>query len=419
MSSIEATKIQQAKEAFKAGNWAESATAVTEALGEGGIVYSMFHMRARANFEQQDYKAALRDAQAMTAIEPSQAEGYLLQAKMFNLLQKYGAEVDIFQDGLKAVDPEDENYGLLEQGLHDAKKLSKSVLNDPKMMELFVLFDKDNKSSVDFKDVAIGLYQLTNNMGDAQRQAAALLLMIDVDDQRTLIYDRFAKLIIAMSAISGIAFEDLYEQLKSALKENRPVPQRLMSCIQVTQNELDLACENVKDHSDAKKTLCALSYSRTSKLFELWDADSSGTINFEELLAGLRKHQRAVTKNSFKATNDHVAANASKLDDVEKNALMAMAKDKDNNQELDKEEFAHAMSEYAELIEVDLHELIDFMCTVASQSDAEEKVSDYEAMYSDVTPSAYKSWTMKKQQLGGLGTIVDMCEEEEEEEDDF
>jgi hypothetical protein len=38
-----------------------------------------------------------------------------------------------------------------------------------------------------------------------------------------------------------------------------------------------------------------------------------------------------------------------------------------------------------------------------------------------VTPSSYESWTMQKKQTsahGGLGTIVDMCEEDEEEEEE-
>lgn len=409
---------------------------MTQALDEGRF-YSMFEIRAQANIQQQNYPAALKDAQAMTAIAPKNSKGYLLQTKILRVLQKYVAEMETYQDGLKAVDPEeDDHYCLLEQGLHDARKISKSILNDPKMMELFVLFDKDKKSSVDFKDVAIGLYQLTNDMQDSQRQAAALLLMMDNDDQRTLIYEKFAKLIMAMTAISGITFEVLHEQLKEALEQDKPVPEEFLNEIRITQHELDVALDTMTKQAEAKKTLSALSYSRTSKLFELWDTDRDGTISFEELLAGLRKYQRAVTKNSYHSSNNNssntnsntnsastVTTNASLLADVEKNALRVMGNDKDNNQELDKEEFACAMSDYAELIDVDLHELIDFMCAVASQPDTKEIVSEYEAMYSDVTPSAYRSWTMKKQHssmnssaMGLLGTIVDLYEEDEEEE---
>lgn len=288
------------------------------------------------------------------------------------------------------------------------------------MMELFVLFDKDKKSSVDFKDVAIGLYQLTDDMHDAQRQAAALLLMMDVDDQRTLIYEKFAKLIMAMTAISGIGFEVMYDQLKDALQQDKPVPEEFLNEIQVTQQDLHATRDKIQKMENDKKTLDALSYNRTSKLFEQWDTDNSGTIDFQELLVGLRKYQRAVMKNSFNANKSNVTTNASMMADVEKNALMVMGHDNDSNQELDKEEFAIAMADYAELINVDLHELIDFMCAVASQPESQiDLVSEYESMYSDVTPSSYQSWTMQKKRSSGLGTIVDMCEEDEEEEDDW
>lgn len=437
-------KIAQGKEAFEAGDWAESVAILTQALREGDA-HAMFELRAGANIQQQNWHAALKDAQAMTAIEPTKSRGYLFQAKILHTLHKYVAELETYQDGLQAVDAaEDDHYGLLEQGLHDAKRKSKSILNDPKMMELFVLFDKDKKSSVDFKDIAIGLYQLTDDMKDAQRQAAALLLMMDVDDQRTLIYEKFAKLIMAMTAISGIGFEVMYEQLKDALQKNKPVPEEFLTEIRVTQEELNRAGDNIHKKKEGKKTLDALSYKRTSKLFEQWDTDKSGTIDFEELLVGLRKYQRAVMKNSLGnknngngngngnvndnndiTNNSTVTNNASLLADVEKNALMVMGHDHDSNQELDKEEFAYGMSEYAELINVDLHELIDFMCAVATKSQSEteqDKVSEYETMYSDVTPSLYRSWTLQKQQSpvqpGGLGTIVDICEEDEEEEEE-
>mmetsp|Transcript_14275 Transcript_14275/g.35825 ORF Transcript_14275/g.35825 Transcript_14275/m.35825 type:complete len:417 (+) Transcript_14275:165-1415(+) len=411
----------EGKEAFQAGKYEECISIMTQAIVDGNL-YSMFELRAEANVKTQNWSAALKDTQAMTAINPKKSKGYLMQAKILRILQKYVAEIETYQDGLSAVDAkEDKNYEKLEQGLHDAKKISKSILNDPKMMELFVLFDKDKKSSVDFKDVAIGLYQLTDDMKDAQRQAAALLLMMDEHDQRTLIYEKFAKLIMAMTAISGIGFEVMYDQLKEALQQNKPVPEEFLNEIRVTQQELHLTRDKIKEKENDKKTLDALSYSRTSKLFEQWDTDNSGTIDFQELLVGLRKYQRAVMKNSFDASKSNVATNASAMADVEKNALMVMGHDNDSNQELDKEEFAVAMADYAELIDVDLHELIDFMCAVASQPESEaDKVSEYENMFSDVTPSSYQSYQLKKQRhssAGGLGTIVDMNEDEEEEDD--
>lgn len=426
--------VKESKEACAAGDWEKSVWIITKALEEdGGNVYAMFETRADANARMRNWGATLRDARAMTAVCPGKSKGYLLQAKSLRMLQRYAAEIEIYSDGLREVDPDqDKNYGSLERGLHDAKKISGSILNDPKMMELFVLFDKDKKSSVDFRDVAIGLYRLTNDMRDAQRQAAALLLMMDEDDQRTLIYEKFAKLIMAMAAISGMGFETMHGQLKEALQQNKPVPEEFLAEIRVTQRDLDSARDKMEKKDEKhQKTLDALSYSRTSKLFEQWDTDNSGTIDFQELLVGLRKYQRAVMKDSFHNNNSGVAASASVMADVEKNALLVMGHDNDSNQELDKEEFAVAMADYAGIIGVDLHELIDFMCAVASQQEQSEadRVTEYETMFADVTPSSYQTWrTMKNKnkrmssQHGGLGTIVDITNEEdddEEEEDDW
>lgn len=417
MTSTEIAK-EKGKKAFDAGDWEQSVGFMTDALVEGSV-YTIFSTRAQANINQNKWEDALKDAQAMTAIDPNKCRGYLLQAKILRTLNKYAAEIDVYQDGLQAVDAENgEHYGLLERGLHDAKKISRSILNDPRMMELFVLFDKDNTSSVDFKDVAIGLYRLTDNMQDAQRQAAALLLMMDIDDKRTLIYERFAKLIMAMTAISDMGFDVMYELLKEALNSEKPVPEEFLHELRVTQQELDLARNNIGKKEVEKKTLDALSYSRTTKLFEQWDTDKSGTIDFQELLVGLRKYQRAVTTNSYTNNNKSVTNNASLVADVEKNALMVMGHDADSNQELDKEEFAYAMSQYAELIHVDLHELIDFMCAVASRSETQEAM-EYETMYSDATSTNYRSWAKQKQlPSSGLGTIMDMCEEEDDDEEE-
>ena len=93
-------------------------------------MYSIFEMRSEANVEVKNWAAALKDAQAMSAIDPKKSKGYLLQAKILRILQKYVAEIGIYKDGLQAVDSEkDKGYNLLEQGLHDAKKISKDVIS--------------------------------------------------------------------------------------------------------------------------------------------------------------------------------------------------------------------------------------------------------------------------------------------------
>ncbi|KAL3907231.1 MAG: hypothetical protein SGARI_003640, partial [Bacillariaceae sp.] len=350
----------QSKEALKAGNHAETVAILTKTLAENDI-YTIFSTRVQAHLQQKNFKAALKDAQAMTAVQPNDCRGYLLQAKILRTLSKYTAEVEAYQDGLEAVDSSDEKYCLLERGLHDAKQISKSMLNDPRMMELFFLFDKDKDSTVDFKEVALGLYGLCDDMEDAQRKAAGLLLMMDENDQRILTYEQFAKLVMAMTAASAMTFASMYEQLKEGIQNQKPVSQEVLNEIQTTQQHLEKARDQAKKDYEKKKTLDALSYGRTSVLFELWDLDKSGTIDFQELLTGLRKYQRAALQNSF--NNNATTNNTNVLAEVERDALKIMGHDADSNQELDKEEFAHAIANYAEFIGTELHELIDFMYT--------------------------------------------------------
>lgn len=403
------------REAFKAGNYAEAIGYLSQALEQDDI-YSVLLTRAQAHIKQEQYKEALKDAQAMTAIRPTSPKGYLLQAQLLRILNKYASQVDAYEEGLRVCEKENDQYHLLERGLQDARQISKSLLNDPRMMELFELFDTDKDSVVYFKDVALGLYQLTGSMQEAQRQAAALLLMMDQDDQRVLTFDKFAKLIMAMAGASATPFDDLYKQLKDASTDQgrTPVSQEMLDELAVTK------IETADQEKETTKTLDALSYGRTSRLFDLWDLDKSGTIDFQELLAGLRKYQRALSNHSYD--------NTSNLADVERDALNLIGHDQDSNQELDKEEFAVAMANYAEAIHIDLHDLIDFMCVVSSQSETTE----YEAMYSDAVPGYLSS--SQQQQLpllrGGnkfhqsLDTILDMGgddadgEEEDGEEED-
>jgi Ca2+-binding EF-hand superfamily protein len=405
------------REAFKAGRYGEAVEFLTKALDQEDI-YSVLLTRSQAHVKQGQYREALRDAQAMTGIKPTTPTGYLLQAQLLQTLHRYTSQVDAYEEGLRVCDREDDQYGLLERGLHDARQMSKSLLNDPRMMELFVLFDTDKDSVVGFREVALGLYQLTDQMQEAQRQAAALLLMMDHDDKRVLTYDKFAKLIMAFSGASATPLEELNKRLKEVHSDQntRPVSQEMLDELHVTPNEP--SPRSVADQGkEANKTLDALSYSRTSKLFDLWDLDKSGTIDFQELLAGLRKYQRAITSKVY-ANSETTANKANLLADVERDALNLMGHDQDSNQELDKGEFAVAMANYAEAIHIDLHELIDFMCVVSSQSET----SEYETMYSDVFSSSQQQKALR----GGnkfqqsLGTILDMGgDADEEDEDDW
>jgi Ca2+-binding EF-hand superfamily protein len=240
------------------------------------------------------------------------------------------------------------------------------TLSDPRMMSLFVLFDKDGDSTVDFKEVACGLYHLTKSMEESAKATTGLLLMMDKDDKRVLGYEQFAKLILAIAAAANSSFDEVADDLTLALtSEDAELDEEVMRELCVADEAYAQARDREREEKEHKKVMSALSYKRTTRLFDLWDANGDGTIDFEELVTGLRRYQAA--------TNG-----AQSMEDVEKAAMALMAEDANGDQSLDREEFAYAMVNYAEAMNTDLHELIDFMCVVAALGDD----TDYEKAYS-------------------------------------
>ena len=103
--------------------------------------------------------------------------------------------------------------------------------------------------------------------------------------------------------------------------------------------------------------------------------------------------------------------------DVERDAVKIMGYDKDSNQTLDKEEFAYAMVNYAEAVGSSLHEMIDFMVVVSSQT---ESASHYETTFQEATLSSRQSNFTPTRFEPGLGTILDMGgDDDSEAEDDW
>merc|ERR1719223_784568 len=181
------------------------------------------------------------------------------------------------------------------------------------------MFDKDADSTVDFKEVAIGLYKLSNNMEDSAKNAAALLLMMDKNDERVLTYETFAKLIMSVAAASNLTFDELADQLTLALTDKSELSEEVMNEIIMVEENLEKIQQAQAENIERKKTMDALSYSRTLKLFDLWDSNGDGSIDFKELLRGIRKYLKAT----------HMSAN---IAEAEKDALMIMGHDKDSNQ---------------------------------------------------------------------------------------
>lgn len=230
------------------------------------------------------------------------------------------------------------------------------ALHDPRMDSLFVLFDRNGDGSVSFKEVACGLYHLTKDMEESAKATTSLLLMMDVDDKRVLVFEQFAKLILAVAAAAETSFEEVANELTLALSapESKKFDRETMRALTLAERDYKKARERANAEKAQAKIMDALSYGRTLRLFDLWDANGDGYINFEELFAGLQRYQAAAAKEN------------GVIIDAEQVAMQLMALDTDGDHSLDREEFATAMVTYADAMRTDLHQLIDFMCVVTA-----------------------------------------------------
>lgn len=237
------------------------------------------------------------------------------------------------------------------------------ILTDPRLIDLFKLFDNDGSGLLPFREVALGLYQLTRGMDESAITTMEVLLMMDRDENRTLNYERFARLILAFVASADTTFDDIADDLvleltRIAVPVSKDDWKRLLVKDECYQAALDISRD--LPNEELSQAMTPLSYGRLQRLFDLWDVDGNADISFAELSDGLRIFQSA----------------AGISDDVGKHTQFFIGFDKDGDQALGRTEFAHAMVHYADSFKVDLGELIDFMCVTTVLG--EEKTKGYQ-----------------------------------------
>jgi Ca2+-binding EF-hand superfamily protein len=232
-----------------------------------------------------------------------------------------------------------------------------NALVDKRMIALFQLFDLDHDGQVDFVEVALGLYKLTDDMEGSTTAAVGILLTFDEDESRSLDYVQFSKLIMNIAASSDEKFEDIADALTLQMcKGVQVLTTEDLACLAVLDELYNAALDEADAQREAIEAIGALQYSKLHKLFDLWDADHDGFIQFDELVVGMRKFQEAMDIE----------------ESVQAAALVMIGFDANGDQKLDRIEFSIAMTNFAKVIEVDSHDLIDFMCVVSALADDDE-----------------------------------------------
>eukprot|EP00550_Attheya_septentrionalis_P011410 CAMPEP_0198306124 /NCGR_PEP_ID=MMETSP1449-20131203/58240_1 /TAXON_ID=420275 /ORGANISM="Attheya septentrionalis, Strain CCMP2084" /LENGTH=628 /DNA_ID=CAMNT_0044008671 /DNA_START=641 /DNA_END=2527 /DNA_ORIENTATION=+ len=243
------------------------------------------------------------------------------------------------------------------------------ALEDERMFNLFRMFDTDSSGSIDFKEVAYGLYKLSEDMESSSKAAFQLLLMLDKDDTRELGYEQFTKLILNIAAAGDTKFEEIADALTISAAKPTPLSDEDLAHLIVADEIYNAAlgyAQAIEEEIEVDDALC---YAKMHKLFDLWDENGDGSINYEELLVGLRKFQGAEDMD----------------ESITSAAVMMLATDREGNQTLDREEFARALVKYAKALGVeDFHVFIDFLVVVTVLQDDDENERAYISSIGDI-----------------------------------
>jgi Ca2+-binding EF-hand superfamily protein len=189
-----------------------------------------------------------------------------------------------------------------------------NALVDKRMIALFQLFDLDHDGQVDFVEVALGLHNLTEDMEGSTAAAVGILLTFDEDELRSLDYVQFLKIIMNIAASPDEKFEDIADTLTLQMcKGVQVITAKDLASLAVVDKMYNAALDEAEAQREALEAIGALQYAKLHKLFDLWDADHDGFIQFNELVAGMRKFQEAmdIDESVQAASGDR----PSKLDD--------------------------------------------------------------------------------------------------------
>lgn len=116
-------------------------------------------------------------------------------------------------------------------------------------------------------------------MEESAKATTGLLLMMDKDDKRVLGYEQFAKLILAIAAAANSSFDEVADDLTLALtSEDAELDEEVLRELTIADEAYGQARDREREEKEHKKVMDALSYRRTTRLFDLWDVDGSGTI---------------------------------------------------------------------------------------------------------------------------------------------
>lgn len=178
--------------------------------------------------------------------------------------------------------------GAVTEAIKEEEAMQKTMA-DKRMKALFLLFDTDGSGSVDFTEVVLGLFKITQDIDGASKAALMALLMFDDDATRTLDYESFARFMInvVVATPEEYTFDDIADAMTLLAMQDVQLTKEEVKALY----ELDEEVQKVLDMKEEQEILSNVTESQLTKaftLFSLWDLDHDGSISIKELILGLR-----------------------------------------------------------------------------------------------------------------------------------
>uniref|UniRef100_A0A7S2MT52 EF-hand domain-containing protein n=1 Tax=Helicotheca tamesis TaxID=374047 RepID=A0A7S2MT52_9STRA len=253
---------------------------------------------------------------------------------------------------------------LLSPEIDEAVKVEedfRKALGDKRMKALFALFDIDGDRNIDFKEIVLGMYKLTDDLDDAASAAVEALLVFDESHTRKLNFEEFARFMHTVVAASGKKFDDVADKITKLVSDEHYMSPDDVKDLFAMDESMKMLMEIQADAEDAAKILTAIEIGKSNRLFDLLDLDNDGAIDFHELTLGLRKFSE---REDMRST-------------IEKAMSVINTFDTEGKQKLNKQEFALFIAEFARKSEADVRELVDFMLVCSALKETPEKEEAY------------------------------------------
>ena len=176
---------------------------------------------------------------------------------------------------------------------------------DERMIMLFLLFDTNGANEVEFKKVAFSLSEMTGDMDEGTKTAWGTLLMYAEENERSLTYPEFARLIMNVVAAANMEFDFVADALTVSVCRPKD---RDSEFARIFQEDLVSRVVNESEHTFDGHIdgVNAFQYGRLQRLFDLWDLNHDGLLDVSELVLGLRKFQNA--KNLATTVEESISA---------------------------------------------------------------------------------------------------------------